>query len=47
MTRVEDVADVTTLIDEDMKLILTDDENKEIPSKMTMHVVPPGGQISY
>ena len=34
MTRVEDIADVTTLIDEDMKLILIDDENKEIPSNL-------------
>ena len=33
-TRVEDIADVTTLIDEDMKLILIDDENKEIPSNL-------------
>ena len=42
----EDIADVT-LIDEDTKPILTDDANKEIPSNMTMHVVPPDGQISY
>ena len=42
----EDIADVT-LIDEDTKPILTDDANKEIPSNMTMHVAPPGGQISY
>ena len=42
----EDIADVT-LIDEDTKTILTDDAKKEIPSNMTMHVVPPGGQISY
>ena len=44
----EDIADVT-LIDEDTKPILTDDANKEIPtpSNMTMHVSPPGGQISY
>ena len=42
----EDIADVT-LIDEDTKPILTDDANKEILSNMTMHVVPPGGQISY
>ena len=40
----EDISDVT-LIDEDTKPILTDDINKEIP--MTMHVAPPGGQISY
>ena len=46
MTRVEDLADMT-LIDEDNKLILTDNANKEIPSNMTMHVAPPGGQISY
>ena len=39
MTRVEDLADMT-LIDEDNKLILTDNANKEIPSNMTMHVVP-------
>ena len=36
----EDIADVT-LIDEDTKPILTDDDNKEIPSNMTMHVAPP------
>ena len=42
----EDIADVT-LIDEDTKPILTDDANKEIPSNMMMHVVPPGGQITY
>ena len=43
----EDIADVT-LIDEDTKPpILTDDANKEISSNMTMHVAPPGGQISY
>ena len=42
----EDIADVT-LIDEDTKPILTDDANKEIPSNMTMHVAPQGGQISY
>ena len=46
MTLVDDLADVT-LIDDDMKLILTDDANKEIPSKMTMHVAPTGGQISH
>ena len=50
MTLVEDllkeIADVT-LIDEDTKSILTDDANKEIPSKMTIHVVPPGGQIFH
>ena len=50
MTRVEDLADMT-LIDENTKLILTDnminDANKAIPSNMTMHVAPPGGQISY
>ena len=46
MTRLEDLADMT-LIDEDNKLILTDNVNKEIPSNMTMHVAPPGGQISY
>ena len=45
MTRLEDLADLT-LIDENTKLILIDDANKEIPSKMTIHVVPPGGQIS-
>ena len=43
---VEDLADVT-LIDEDTKPILTDDANKEIPSNMTLHVAPTGGQISY
>ena len=42
----EDIADVI-LIDGDTKPILTDDANKEIPSNMTMHVAPPGGQISY
>ena len=42
----EDIADVT-LIDEDTKPILTDDANKENPSNMMMHVVPPGGQITY
>ena len=46
MTRLEDLADMT-LIDENKKLILTDDANKEIPSNMTMHVEPYGGQISY
>ena len=46
MTRVEDLAD-RTLIEKDNKLILTDNANKEIPSNMTMHVAPPGGQISY
>ena len=46
MTRVEDLADMT-LIDENTKLIPTDDVNKEIPSNMTMHVEPSGGQISY
>ena len=45
MTRLEDLADMT-LIDEDNKLILTDNANKEIPSNMIMHVAPPGGQIS-
>ena len=44
--QLEDLADLT-LIDENTKLILTDDANKEIPSNMTMHVAPPGGQISY
>ena len=38
---------VVTLADDDMKSILTGDANKEISSKMTMHVAPPGGQISY
>ena len=42
----EDIADVT-LIDEDTKPILTDDANEEISSNMTMHVAPPGGQISH
>ena len=42
----EDIADVTQ-IGEDTKPILTDDANKEIPSNMTMHVAPTGGQISY
>ena len=37
MTRFEDLVDMT-LIDEDNKLILTDNANKEIPSK-------PVGQI--
>ena len=46
MILIEDLAYVT-LIDEDTKPILTDDANKEIPSNMTMHVAPPGGQISY
>ena len=46
MTRVEDLAHMT-LIDEKTKLILTADANKEIPINMTMHVAPPGGQISY
>ena len=46
MTRLEDLADLN-LIDENTKLILNDDANKEIPSNMTMHVAPPGGQISY
>ena len=46
MTRLEDLADLT-LIDENTKLILIDDANKEIPSNMTMHVEPSGGQISY
>ena len=45
MTRLEDLADLT-LIDENTKLILTDDANKEIPSNMTMHVAPSGGQMS-
>ena len=45
-TLLEDLADVT-LIDEDTKSIVTDDANNEIPSKMTMQVVPPDGQISY
>ena len=45
MTLVEDLADMT-LIDENKKLTLTDDANKEIPSNMTMHVAPSGGQIS-
>ena len=42
----EDIADMA-LIDEDTKPILTYDASKEIPSNMTMHVAPPGGQISY
>ena len=42
----EDIADVT-LINEYTKPMLTDDANKEIPSNVTMHVAPPGGQISY
>ena len=46
MTRVEDLVDMT-LIDENTKLILTDDAIKEIPSNMTMHVAPPSGQFSY
>ena len=53
MTLVDDLADVI-LIDDDMKLILTDDANKEIPSKMTMHVtefltmqVAPSGGLSF
>ena len=41
----EDIA--VTVIDEDTKPILTDDDNKEIPSNMTMQVASPGGQISY
>ena len=45
MTRLEDLADMT-LIEEDNKLILTDNANKEIPSNMTMQLAPPGGQIS-
>ena len=44
LTLVDDLADVT-LIDEDTKSILTDDVNKEIPSNMMMHMVPPVGQI--
>ena len=43
---VGDIANVT-LIDEDTKSILTDDASKGIPSNMTMHVAPSGGQISY
>ena len=43
MTLVEDLGDVTTLIDEHTMSILTDDVNKEIPSNMTMQVAPPGG----
>ena len=46
MILIEDLAYVT-LIDDDTKLILTDDANKEILSNMMMHVVPLGGQISY
>ena len=46
MTLVDDLPDVF-LIDDDMKSILTGDANKEISSKMTMHVAPPGGQISH
>ena len=46
MTRLEDLADMT-LIDEDNKLILTDNANNEISSNMTMHMAPSGGQISY
>ena len=42
----EDIADVT-LIDEDTKPVLTDDDNKEIPSNMTMHVASPGVQFSF
>ena len=38
MTRLEDLADLT-LIDENTKLILIDDANKEISSNMTMHVL--------
>ena len=45
MTLVEDLADLT-MIDENTKLIITDDVNKEIPSNMTMYVAPSGGQIS-
>ena len=47
MSRLEDLADLN-LIDENTKLILTDhdDANKQIPSNMTMHVAPSGGQIS-
>ena len=41
---VEGLADVT-LIDEHTKSILM--VNKEILTNMTMHVAPPGGQISY
>ena len=37
------IADVT-LIYEDTKSIVTDDADNEIPSKMTMHVLPTGGQ---
>ena len=44
MTRLEDLADMT-LIDENTKLILSDDANKEIPSNMTMYVAPSGGKI--
>ena len=43
-TLVENLADVT-LIDETSMSILTDDVNKEIPSNMMMHMVPPVGQI--
>ena len=46
MTRVEDLSDLT-LIDENRKLILTDDANKEIPSNMTKQVASSGDQISY
>ena len=46
MTLVDDLPDVF-LIDDDMKSILTGDANKEISSKMTMHVAPPGGQIYH
>ena len=56
MTRVEDL-DVDTLIDENTKLILTDDGNPKqydnangatwCPNCFLMQVVPPGGQISY
>ena len=46
MTRLEDLADMT-LIDENTKLILIDDANKEISSNMTMQLAPPGVQISY
>ena len=42
----EDIADVT-LIDEDTKPILSDDDIKEIPSNLTILVAPPSGQISF
>ena len=45
MTRLEDLADLT-LIDENTKLILIDDADKEIPSNMTLQVAPPGRKIS-